>query len=170
VALPWVKERLRPRLYRKWLSVWIRCTARQSKPIPPLNSKSSVIEVGPRLTGSMAQQAAARQAVAYMRKIGLQQVHTEGWSLPRGWRRGPAAAWLITPFEIPIPYPGWRNIAWLLKKYLQGQKLPKLGGELDQHLKSDFELKVLRIPVRARKANAYCERLVGTVRRECLDS
>ena len=41
--------------------------------------------------------------------------------------------------------------------------------ELDQQLKSDFKLKVLRTPVRAPKANAYCERLVGTVRRECLD-
>jgi len=41
--------------------------------------------------------------------------------------------------------------------------------ELDQHLKSDFRLRVLRTPVRAPKANAYCERLVGTVRRECLD-
>jgi hypothetical protein len=30
-------------------------------------------------------------------------------------------------------------------------------------------LKVLRTPVRAPKVNAYCERLIGTVRRECLD-
>jgi putative transposase len=30
-------------------------------------------------------------------------------------------------------------------------------------------LKVLRTPIRAPKANAYCERLVGTIRRECLD-
>ena len=41
--------------------------------------------------------------------------------------------------------------------------------ELDQQLKSDFGLKVLRTPVRAPTANAYCERLVGTVRRERLD-
>ena len=40
---------------------------------------------------------------------------------------------------------------------------------MDQQLKSDFKLKVLRTPVRSPKANAYCERLVGTVRRECLD-
>jgi Integrase core domain len=40
---------------------------------------------------------------------------------------------------------------------------------LDEQLKNDFKLKVLRTPVRAPKANAYCERLVGTVRRECLD-
>ena len=43
--------------------------------------------------------------------------------------------------------------------------------ELHQHqqMKSDFGLKVLRTPVRASPANAYCERLVATVRRECLD-
>ena len=30
-------------------------------------------------------------------------------------------------------------------------------------------LAVLKTPVRVRTANAFCERLVGTVRRECLD-
>jgi putative transposase len=39
---------------------------------------------------------------------------------------------------------------------------------LDAALK-DFGIKVLRTPVRAPKANAYCERLIGTIRRECLD-
>ena len=29
--------------------------------------------------------------------------------------------------------------------------------------------KVLRTPVRVPQANAYCERLIGTIRRECLD-
>src|SRR5205807_9642638 len=32
-----------------------------------------------------------------------------------------------------------------------------------------FGLRVLRTPVQAPKANAYCERLMGTIRRECLD-
>ena len=32
-----------------------------------------------------------------------------------------------------------------------------------------FGFKVLRTPVRAPQANSYCERLVGTMRRECLD-
>src|SRR5262249_45908543 len=40
--------------------------------------------------------------------------------------------------------------------------------EVDNELKA-FGLKVLRTPVQAPKANAFCERLIGTVRRECLD-
>jgi len=40
--------------------------------------------------------------------------------------------------------------------------------EMDEQLKA-FGLRVLRTPARAPQANAYCERLVGTVRRECLD-
>jgi carboxypeptidase Q len=81
--------------------------AEQTDPTPELEKLCD--EIGPRLTGSMAQQAAARQVVEHMRAIGLQQVHTEGWTLPRGWQRGPAAARLVTPFQIPIPIAsyGW---------------------------------------------------------------
>ena len=39
---------------------------------------------------------------------------------------------------------------------------------LDDELQA-FGLRALRTPVRAPQANAYCERLVGTMRRECLD-
>lgn len=33
----------------------------------------------------------------------------------------------------------------------------------------DFGVRVLRTPIQAPTANAYCERLIGTIRRECLD-
>jgi transposase InsO family protein len=32
-----------------------------------------------------------------------------------------------------------------------------------------MDLQVLKTPVRAQQANSFCERLVGTIRRECLD-
>ena len=43
------------------------------------------------------------------------------------------------------------------------------SSDLDEELKSSLGLRVLRTPARASKANANCDRLIGTVRRECLD-
>jgi len=40
--------------------------------------------------------------------------------------------------------------------------------DVDRVLK-EFGLKILRTPIQAPKANAYCERLLGTMRPECLD-
>jgi putative transposase len=42
------------------------------------------------------------------------------------------------------------------------------SAEVDDDLGA-FGLKILRTPVQAPKANAYCERLIGSMRRECLD-
>jgi carboxypeptidase Q len=79
----------------------------QTDPTPELDQLCEGI--GPRLTGSAAAQAAERQVVEQMRKIGLQHVHTEGWTLPRGWQPGPATASLVILFRIPIPIAayGW---------------------------------------------------------------
>ena len=43
------------------------------------------------------------------------------------------------------------------------------SSHLDEEVQRSFGLRVLRTPVRAPQANAYCERLIGTLRRECLD-
>ena len=42
------------------------------------------------------------------------------------------------------------------------------SASLDDELRG-FDVRVLKTPVRAPQANAYCERLIGTIRRECLD-
>src|SRR5262249_37248882 len=40
--------------------------------------------------------------------------------------------------------------------------------ELDSSLRT-FGLRILRTPYRSPQANAFCERLIGSARRECLD-
>jgi transposase InsO family protein len=42
------------------------------------------------------------------------------------------------------------------------------SAEIDSALKA-MDLRVLKTPFQAPQANAFCERLIGTVRRECLD-
>ncbi len=74
----------------------------------------------------------------------------------------PTADWTLQQFREAIPSDH-------CYQFLIHDRDSIFSRELDQHLKSDFKLKVLRTPVRAPKANAYCERLIGTVRRECLD-
>src|SRR5271157_1977685 len=74
----------------------------------------------------------------------------------------PTADWTLQQFREAIPSDhGYQ--------FLIHDRDSIFSRELDQHLKSDFRLKILCTPVRAPKANAYCERLVGTVRREYLD-
>jgi putative transposase len=43
------------------------------------------------------------------------------------------------------------------------------SSDVDEEVQRSFGLRVLRTPVRAPQANAYCERLIGTLRRERLD-
>ena len=41
--------------------------------------------------------------------------------------------------------------------------------DLDQELVQGFGVQVPRTPPQSPQANAFCERLIGTIRRECLD-
>lgn len=74
----------------------------------------------------------------------------------------PTAEWTLQQFReaIPSDHP---------YRFLVHDRDSIFSSELDQELKLTFGLTVLRTPVRAPQANAHCERLIGTVRRECLD-
>ena len=74
----------------------------------------------------------------------------------------PTADWTLQQFRDAIP----TDHSY---QFLIHDRDSIFSRQLDQQLKSDFDLKVLRTPARAPTANPYCERLVGTVRRECLD-
>ena len=73
----------------------------------------------------------------------------------------PTAAWTMQQMREAIPSDHQY-------RFLIHDRDGVFSAELDQQI-SALELRVLRTPVRAPQANAYCERLVGTIRRECLD-
>jgi transposase InsO family protein len=54
------------------------------------------------------------------------------------------------------------------QRYLIHDRDSKYSAELDSGIRS-MGLKILKTPVRTPTANAYCERIIGTIRRECLD-
>jgi len=73
----------------------------------------------------------------------------------------PTASWTLQQFREAFPSDHHY-------RFLIHDRDSIFSTEVDDELKS-FGLKVLRTPVQAPKANAFCERLIGTVRRECLD-
>ncbi|MFH1176486.1 MAG: integrase core domain-containing protein, partial [Acidobacteriota bacterium] len=73
----------------------------------------------------------------------------------------PTADWTIQQLRMAIPC----DHRW---RFLIHDRDAIFSKRLDTTL-SHTGLRVLRTPVRAPKANAFCERLVGTIRRELLD-
>jgi putative transposase len=73
----------------------------------------------------------------------------------------PTAEWTLQQFREAISCDH-------LYRFLIRDRDSIYSAQVDEQLNA-FGLRVLRTPVRAPQANAYCERLVGTVRRECLD-
>jgi len=73
----------------------------------------------------------------------------------------PTAEWTLQQFReaIPSDHP---------YRFVIRDRDSIFSEEVDDQLKA-FGMRVLRTPARAPQANAHCERLVGTVRRECLD-
>jgi putative transposase len=73
----------------------------------------------------------------------------------------PTAAWTLQQFREAIPSDH-------TYRFLIHDRDSIFSAEVDDDLGA-FGLRVLRTPVQAPKANAYCERLIGSMRRECLD-
>ena len=73
----------------------------------------------------------------------------------------PTSSWTLQQLREAIPSD--HQYRWLIH-----DRSGIFSEELDRNLNS-FGIAVLKTPVRAPKANAHCERLIGSLRRECLD-
>jgi putative transposase len=73
----------------------------------------------------------------------------------------PTAEWTIQQFRNGVPPDA-------TYRYVVHDRDAIFGPAVDDALGSTA-LRALRTPPRAPQANAYCERFIGTVRRECLD-
>ncbi len=73
----------------------------------------------------------------------------------------PGANWVLQQFRDALP---WEHSFQFLVHDRDGIFSTKLDSDLES-----LGLEVLRTPYRTPLANAHCERLIGTIRRECLD-
>jgi putative transposase len=73
----------------------------------------------------------------------------------------PTAQWTIQQLREAMP-------AGHEYRYLIHDRDSIFSADLDQRMRN-LGLRVLKTPVRSPKANSLCERLLGTLRRECLD-
>jgi hypothetical protein len=66
-------------------------------------------DVGSRVTGSAAERKAEEWGVAKMKAMGLENVHTEKYTIWKGWTRGSADAELLTPVrhKLHVDAMGW---------------------------------------------------------------
>lgn len=78
-----------------------------------------------------------------------------------GVTRHPTDAWVAEPLREATPY-------GKAPRFLIRDNDSKFGP-LFVHMASNAEIEVLKTPFHAPRANAYCERFLGSVRRECLD-
>jgi transposase InsO family protein len=73
----------------------------------------------------------------------------------------PTAEWTAQQFREALP--GWHKYKYLIHDH--GSMFTK---QVDDVARS-VGIEVKKTPVRTPQANAYCERLIGTIRRDCLD-
>jgi putative transposase len=73
----------------------------------------------------------------------------------------PTAEWTVQQLREALP--GDQDY-----KYLLHDRHKTFSADLDYEVES-WGIQVMRSPVRMPTANAHCERLIGTIRRECLD-
>ncbi len=100
-----------------------------------------------------------RYYVLFFIEIASRRVHVAGAT------EHPSGKWVAQPARNLALDPGGRSEPL---SFLIHDRDAKFSGAFDEVFRSEG-VEIIRTPIQAPKANAYAERFVGTVRRECLD-
>ena len=102
---------------------------------------------------------ARRLYILFFIELGSRRVHVAGGT------QHPSGAWVAQQA---------RQLSWSLAdrasppRFLIHDRDSKFSGAFDEVFRS-AGIEIVRTPIQAPRANAFAERFVGTVRRECLD-
>jgi len=93
-------------------------------------------DIGARVTSSPAAEKATAWGVAKMKSVGLENVHTEKWTMWKGWTRGTAQAELLSPIHhtLSIDAMGWTGSTPAAGA--EGEVVTANLFDLDEELKS----------------------------------
>ena len=69
-------------------------------------------DIGSRVTGSPAERKAEEWGMAKMRAMGLENVHTEKYTIWKGWTRGTSCMWTPWAGRVRRRPAEWKAISW----------------------------------------------------------
>jgi carboxypeptidase Q len=98
-------------------------------------------DVGARVTGSAGERKAEEWGAAKMKKIGLENVHLEKYTIWKGWTRGTAEAELLspTPHRLHVDAMGWTGST--VAGGAEGDLVPVNLFDIDEEIKNVSRLK-----------------------------
>jgi hypothetical protein len=98
-------------------------------------------DIGGRVTGTPAERKAEEWGSAKMKAIGLENVHTEKYTIWRGWTRGTAEAELLTPVRhrLHVDAMGWTGSTAV--GGAEGEIVPVNMFDIDNEIKNVARLK-----------------------------
>ena len=111
-------------------------------------------DIGARVTSSPAAEKATAWGVAKMKSIGLENIHTEKWSMWKGWTRGTAQAELLSPIHhtLTIDAMGWTGSTPAVGA--EGEVVTANLFDLDEELKNTARFRGKPRPTATRRSRS----------------
>jgi carboxypeptidase Q len=114
-------------------------------------------DIGARVTGSPSERKAEEWGVAKMKAMGLENVHTEKYTIWKGWTRGKAEAELLTPtrHKLHVDAMGWTGST--PEGGVEGDIVPVNLFDMDNEIKNVSRLKgkVVMMTIKGKPSKSF---------------